>query len=263
MNENGIEDSPSIGDRDSRFALSVIKAALALPGARVDRARFLKKELSPHCDDSKVNVAIKLNPAHAGITVDRIDKIANSVIRFNIWRAAGGSLVAGIPGGLLGWLALPVDTYQFVLHAIVLAQKLAYLYGWPDLAQEDDPDEETEFRMLLFMASMLGMAEASTVLAAASKAFAHEVGIRLPKKALTKIAGFKLLRKILKWFGVSLTKQAFAKGASKIIPIVSGFVGAGVTYGALRPMANNLKTHLRVLEYAQSPIDLPSLDDNP
>ena len=122
---------------------------MALPGARVDRASFLRSQLRPHYTDEQVREAIEFNPAHAGMSIDKIDEIADSVIKSHVLRATGTSFAAGLPGGIAMVATIPGDTVQFAWHAIVVAQKLAYLYGWPDFLEESELDEETLLRMAL------------------------------------------------------------------------------------------------------------------
>ena len=240
-----------LDDRSSLF-LKILRATMALPGARVDRASFLRSQLRPHYTDEQVREAIEFNPAHAGMSIDKIDEIADSVIKSHVLRATGTSFAAGLPGGIAMVATIPGDTVQFAWHAIVVAQKLAYLYGWPDLLEESELDEETLLRMALLIGVMLEAAEANRLLAEIARRFAREVGRRLPRYALTRTAYYPLIKAILRWIGVSLTKQSFARGISKIIPIVSGLVSAGVTAYTLRPMARRLKNHLRTLEYARA-----------
>ena len=232
---------------------------MAIPGAKVDRQSFLRDQLRPQCDDEQVADAIESNPANAGISSDLIDKMADSVIKSHVMKAAAGAFVAGIPGGLALALTIPADTVQFVWHSIRLAQKLAYLYGWPDLMKEGDPDEETELRMVLLMASMLGIGEANQLLSKIAKQFAQEVGHRLPQYALTKTAYYPVIKEICKWLGIKLTKKIFAGGIAKVIPLVSGALSAGMTSVALRRMARKLKNHLRDLEYAKPSRDPQSV----
>ena len=239
-------------DSRSSLVLKILRAAMALPGARVDRASFLRSQLRPHYTDEQVREAIEFNPAHAGMSIHQIDEIADSVIKPHVIWAVGTSFAAGLPGGIAMAATIPADTVQFAWHAIVVAQKLAYLYGWPDLLEEGEPDEETQLRMVLLIGAMLGVAEANRLLAEIAKRFAREVGRRLPRYALTKTAYYPLIKAVLRWVGVGLTKQSFARGVSKLIPIVSGIISAGVTAYMLRPMARRLKNHLRILEYAGS-----------
>ena len=251
MSDQVLDIPQDNSDQESRFALSAIKAAMALPRARVDRASFLQKELRPHSSEEQAEDAIGSNPAQANIPINTIDAIADSIIKSHVAIAAGSSFVAGIPGGIAMAITIPADTAQFVWHAIVLAQKLAYLYGWPDLIQENDPDEETQYRMALLVGSMLGIGKANQVLTEISKEFAQQVAKRLPTYALTKTAYYPIIKTIAKWVGISLTKQSFAKAVAKVIPILSGVASAGLTASAFHPMARNLKNHLRELEYAK------------
>ena len=238
-------------DRSSGWILKILRAAMALPGARVDRASFMNSQLRAHYSDEEVTKAIEFSPAFAGMSLGQIDKIADSVIKSHVVKAAGLSFAAGVPGGLLMAVTIPADTIQFVWHAIVLAQKLAYLYGWPDLLEEGEPDEESLLRMVLLIGAMLGVAEASRLLTSIANRFAQQVGRRLPRYALTKTAYYPLIKQILKWVGIRLTKQSFARGISKVIPFVSGVISASVTVFTLRPMARRLKDHLRELEFAR------------
>lgn len=261
MNDVVLGDIEDRHDENGQFAFSVIKAAMALPGARVSRTSFLRDQLRPYCTEEQVTNAIHSRPAATGIPICKINKIADSVIKSHVMKAAGGSFATGIPGGLAMALTIPADTLQFVWHSIVIAQKLAYLYGWPDLMQDGEPDEETQFQMLIFMGSMIGVGEATAVLAEISKKFAHHVSHALPKQALTKGTFFPVIKKALRLIGIKLTKQSFARGVSKMIPIVSGVIGAGATTLALRPMAKNLKNHLCTLAYPKPPTDFPGVDD--
>lgn len=55
------------------------------------------------------------------------------------------------------------------------------------------------------------------------------------------------MKKVLHFLGVNLTKQTFAKGASKIVPVVGGFVSGGITYASFKPGAERLRRYLRAL----------------
>lgn len=148
-------------------------------------------------------------------------------------------------------ITIPTDLSQLMWHAIVVAQKLAYLYGWPDLQLEDGVDEETEMRILMLIGSMYGIEGSNRLLAEIASRFANEVARTLPKQALTKTAYYPIIKEALKWFGIKLTKKTFAEGISKVVPIVGGGVSASVTALTLRGMSYRLKNHLRTLEYAK------------
>lgn len=148
-------------------------------------------------------------------------------------------------------LAIPLDSAQFVWHAIILAQKLAYLYGWPDLLEDGTPDDETQLYVALLMGSMFGSGNANKVLTAVSKDFALRVVQHLPKQPLTKTIYYPVIKQVLKSVGIKITKKSFASGIAKLIPLISGAIGAAMTTFVLRRMARKLKRHLRKLEYAK------------
>ncbi len=54
-----------------------------------------------------------------------------------------------------------------------------------------------------------------------------------------------MIKKVLAVFGTKLTKATFAKGVSKVVPVVGGVVSGGLNYFSMKPMATKLKNELR------------------
>jgi hypothetical protein len=50
--------------------------------------------------------------------------------------------------------------------------------------------------------------------------------------------------KIAQWIGINMTKEGFAKGMGKVLPLVGAPISATITYYTFRPMARRLKAHL-------------------
>ena len=255
---------PDESDETSyNFVTSFITAVMSLPGGKVDRASFLRDQMRSHCSYRQVRHAIGASPANAGIPSDLIDRVADEVIQSHVVAAAAGSFAAGIPGGLAIALTIPVDMAQYAVNALVLAQKLAYLYGWPDLLSDGEMDEATEKRVLLLMGMMLAAGKAKFAIDHVATAFAEQVGKRLPQQALTKTLYYPVVKEIGKWLGISVTKKSFAESLAKVIPVLGGIVGATVTTVTFRPMAHNLKDHLKELRFANgSDRELPAIGDN-
>jgi len=198
-----------------------------------------------------VEKAVKERPAIAGIPRERIDELAGSCIRWHVLTVSSISFVAGLPGGW--WIAgtIPADLAQFYWHAVVLSQKLAYLYGWPDLLDEEvGVDDETILRITVFVGVMMGAQSANRVLAELAERFAMELARRLPREALTKYGLYNLAKQIGKWIGIQITKSSFSRAISRVIPVVGGVVSASVSAVMMIPMAKRLKNHLRTLRYA-------------
>ena len=51
--------------------------------------------------------------------------------------------------------------------------------------------------------------------------------------------------------GFRMTKQSFAKGAAKTIPVVSAVISGGLTFATFPPMAKRLQKHLADLALAK------------
>ena len=236
--------------RGEKIWRTVLRAAMALPGAKVDRSSFLASQIRNYCDERQVSKAIQGRPATAGIPYDLIDRLADSCIKSHVLKTSAISFAAGLPGGLAMAGSIPADLAQFYWHAIVLAQKLAYLYGWPDLLEGGEVDDQTELQLTLLVGTMMGAHAANRALTEIAKRFADQVTRRLPRQALTKYAIYNVTKQVGKWIGIQVTKGTFARGISKVIPVIGGAMSAGVTAAIMLPMAKRLKNHLRELRYA-------------
>ena len=151
-----------------------------------------------------------------------IDRLADSCIRSHVLKASGTSFAVGLPGGLAMGVTIPADLVFLHWHALVLSQKLAYLYGWRDLLEEGEVDEQTELELTLLVGVMMGAAAAERGLADLAKRFSEQAIRRLPQQALTKTAYYPFAKQVGRWIGVSVTKRGFAGGLAKVVPVIGG-----------------------------------------
>ena len=230
----------------------VLNAALELPGAKVDRERFLKVQLRSHCSAAEVSRAIEERPANAGISTEIIDSLANGCINAHAAKATAISFAAGLPGGWAMLATVPTDLSQFFWHVIVLSQKLAYLYGWSDFLDDDGAvDDQTLQKLTFFTGAMMGCHLAVDAIGEVAKRAAMQAAKRIPRVALTKHAFYNVAKQVAKWLGVSLTKQSFAKSVAKVVPIIGGLLSGGITLVTMKTMAGRLRSHLETLYFAR------------
>ncbi len=226
----------------------VMSSALAIPGVKVDRESFLMSELRPYCTKDELPKAIN-NPVDV-LSKERIDNLANSCINNHLIKVSSISFVAGIPGGPTMAATIPGDMANYFWHALVLAQKLAYLYGIQNLCDENGILTETTQDMLtLLLGVMMGVSTANEVITNASRAMAIQTLKRLPQKALTKTFWYPFIKSIAKALGIKLTKESFAKAVGKTIPVVGGVFSMGLTAATFRPAAKRLQKKLREQMY--------------
>ncbi|MDR2485485.1 MAG: hypothetical protein LBD55_08825 [Treponema sp.] len=222
----------------------ILDAALKLPGAKVDRNEFLTKGLSGSNQDELARI-LDAGPGKAGIPVDVLDKAADKEIRDHTAIVTGTSFLAGLPGGLAMVGTIPADLAQYYWHVIVIAQKLAYIYGWPDLQGEDNEDFLSMLTILIGI--MSGAKEASEVFKPLSETLSKDAAVKkLPKVMLVKAGVPQIVKQVAIRLGANLAKQGISKGISKIIPILGGAISGLVSFATFAPMANTLKDALRV-----------------
>ena len=97
---------------------------------------------------------------------------------------------------------------------------------------------------------MFGANGATDAVTKISSQVAAAVAKKLPQKALTKGAVYPIVKKVAGYIGVKMTKDVFAKGVSKVIPIIGGVISGGVTLATYAPMCLKLKDYLAGLEVA-------------
>lgn len=230
----------------------VLNSAAQLPGVKIDREKYLSGALKGHFSPEVIAAALDSSPAAAGIGPDQLGVIADASIRYETTKVTAISAAAGIPGGFAMAGTVPADLAQYFAHIIRITQKLAYLYGWENLFQgtEEEVSDETRNLLILFIGVMFGAQGAVDAVGTISAKVAQTVAKRLPQKALTQGFVYPIVKKVAGYVGVKMTKDIFAKGVSKVIPIIGGLVSGGITFATYTPMCLKLKDYLASLEVA-------------
>ena len=229
-------------------ALEFLAKVVRVPGVRVNREEFLRQELRKlHMSDDAIQRAIDSNPLLAGVSLTEIDKLAEEAISYETNKSAAISFVAGIPGGFAMLGTIPADLMQYYAHALRIMQKLAYLYGWGDLLPDGrDADDDTLGVLAVFFGVMLGVGGAAQSLTAFARVAAKTAyQNHATKRALMSITWYPVVKHSLRLIGINITKSTAAKGFSKLVPIIGGFVSSGLTFMALQSQSTLLKEHLR------------------
>ena len=217
----------------------VLETSLRLPYVKVNRDEFLTKELSKFCTPMELMVALDETPLKV-LNKKEIDKLANQCISYHLTMVCGTSALMGLPGGW--WMAgsIPADITQFYGHILCLMQKLIYLYGWPALTNVNKQlDDESLNIMTLFVGAMMGNKLAIEALTKLVGQVSRNAGIKISEGVMAHY-----VIKIAQWIGINMTKEGFAKGVGKVLPLVGAPISATITYYTFRPMARRLKKHL-------------------
>ncbi|MBQ7485219.1 MAG: hypothetical protein IJT78_01180 [Oscillospiraceae bacterium] len=226
----------------------VIILGLRVPGVCIDREKFLRKELFKLYPEDIVDRAVATTPAQAGITKESIDHISNEIIKFERNCVSGISTALGMPGGWAMVATIPADIAQYYGYMLRAAQKLMYLYGFPQIELQENSsvfDTETINVLTICLGVMYGVAGANNAIKAMAKALASGVEKKLLRAALTKGTIYPIVKKVANWFTIHMTKEVFAGFFKKAIPVVGGVLGGGITFISFKPCCDKLKASLQ------------------
>lgn len=225
----------------------VIALAVKMPGVRVSRSAFLRRELFKYYSEDIIDCAIATTPSSAGVDSKIIDEIADEVIKFERNCVSGISAALGAPGGFAMIATIPADIIQYYGYTLRATQKLLYLYGFPEIESDEEGlklDSATVNEIILCLGVMNGVAGANNAVKAMAHALANGVQKQLMNRALTKGTIFPIVKTISKWFGITLTKSIYTGAIKKAIPYIGGIVGGSITFLSFKPCCERLKTVL-------------------
>ena len=238
----------------------ILAAVLKMPGVKVNREAFLRKALKNYCNEQRLDMLANVRP-YTITTDDVIDQVATQCINYHTALATTGSAIAGLPGGLAMAATLPGDLTQYYYHVVVLSQKLAYLYGFPDFCDENGELGETASELLtIFMGSMMGVKVADQGINELAKGLATSAVGRLPRLMLTKTAIYPVVMQVAKLVGAKLTKAGLAKTVGRFIPIAGGLFSGTVTLFTFKPGARRLQKRLRAQKIHFNDGDIDALE---
>ncbi len=228
---------------------AVIIKCMKIPGIKINREEFLRKEFNTKLSQEVIEKAITQNPMKANINPELIDKIADNVIKFEQIQVSGISAALSAPGGWAILATIPTDIAQYYGYLLRTMQKLLYLYGYPQLDFEyegDLLDSESMRIVITCLGIMFGVGTANKLIHKLSPALAEGLGKKFMKASVTKTTiWYPALQGICKVFNYTLTKEAFQAVIKKAIPIAGLVIGGTITYFSFGPCCNKLKKQLK------------------
>lgn len=243
----------------SEIIEKIISAALKVPGVKVDREHFLRKNLKQVISEFQFKKAIEYGTREAEIPINVVDKIAKECINSRSRIAVSASFVSGLPGGIAGLLGgAAADIIQFYANFFNIAQKLMYLYGFNDIDELDSSQEETLLIMLGAAYGISGVEEAIKILfeevaKEAAEKTAERAAVKMAAMATEKIAVEQVNKAAVKNMAKRVTtevgEKVVANNSGKIfikgIPIFGGIICGGITFFTFKPLAKRLQKKLR------------------
>lgn len=234
-------------DKDGEISITdIIHKSLRVPGVAINRNKFLKNQFSTYCTPEIVDEVVKTSPQKAGVDSKIIEKVVKNAVAFERNMCAAASVGLGyVPGGLaIDAATTAADLTQYYAAIIRVAQKILYLYGFPeiDLNNTDgiDVDDGTINILILCLGTMAGVGEANQAIKKVAELLAKGVQKELMKVALTKKLIYKVVKKICNYLTISLTKDLFTKGVANAIKFLGGAIMGGLTFFSFQKCCDNL-----------------------
>lgn len=223
-----------------------LDVAMKLPLVSVDRDSFLRKELGYLCTNQELaDVLDGTRKTFEVVSKEKLKEKAASVISYHRNAATRVSALAGIPGGLAMLGTVPLDAVQYFGSLLALSQKLLYLYGAPQITDSNSQLTDSAKDVLtLCIGAAMGEEAARNGLRFAARGLAEQMVKRLPRMALTKYGFYNLVKQVGEWIGVRITKDTFAKGLSKAVPVLGAVTSGGLTYYSYGKMSKRLNQDL-------------------
>lgn len=241
----------------------VIIKGLKTPGIKINRAEFLAKTLKKRFPQETIDAAIAESPMRANIAQAEIDKMANEAINFERTCVSGISAALSAPGGVAMVATVPADLMQYYAYLLRMAQKLLYLYGFPQIVTEETGekfDDGTMNTLILCFGVMYGVAGANKALLTVARALGAGLSKKFMQTAVTKGTIYPVLKAILKCFNVKLTKQLASKAINHSLPVIGGVIGGGITFFSFKSCGEKLKKTL-CDTYLSNPNYQPPFED--
>ncbi len=228
--------------------ISFLNGILKMPGAKIDRKAFLSKTFRG-LSAEQLQRCVELAPVDV-IPEFEIEKAAKSLINSHAVKVTALSAVTGIPGGFAMLATIPADVANYYYHVVVVGQKLGYLYGFPDMIDDDgNLTQEGEIMLTAFIGVMNKVKMANELI----KNIAIEMAKRLSEETAVRIAGNIMSKQIVsqaveviaRKLGTQIAAKNVGRGFAKAIPVISGLICGGITYSTFKPQAKRLHEALK------------------
>jgi len=218
----------------------LLEKAISLPGVKIKRTTFLMETYQLSA------IAVESEDIFSQISLEQMDKEANTIIAQNVTASSATAFVLGLPGGIVMAASVPADVMQNFAFSLRLAQQLAYTYGFDELFENGEMSEKTRNTLIAFLGIMFVATGSGTVLRAVAPNVGKYAAKQALKRPLTRTVWYPMLKKISNIVASkTMTKTSVAGFASKAIPVVGGVASAGINVATMLPMANRLKNELR------------------
>ncbi len=214
----------------------IITLSLRINGVLVDRAEFLRETLTEIYPDDVVNSAISNTPQIAEIPLKKLNKIANKISKQKNKFLTGVVTRFVMPKKVSAIASIPTEITMYYAHVLYTIQKLMYLYGFPQIKNENESNELPSETITIFsicIGTMYEVDGASEALKTITSGISSGVDSENMKEILQSDECTKAMKNTNRWFAISIARGVLGSVAKKTVPVVGEIVGGVIASDVL------------------------------
>ncbi len=213
----------------------IITLSLKIKGVLVDRAEFLRETFSNYSADI-VETAVSKSPQIADIPPKKLNKIAHKVSKQKNKFLSSVATKHLMPKKISRFASIPTEITLYYAHVLYTIQKLMYLYGFPQIKNEENEKElplETITIFSICLGTMYEAEGANTALKTVAKGIADGAEGEELREILNGEECSLAMANTNKWFAVNIVRGILGKVARSAVPVVGGIVGGVIASDSL------------------------------
>lgn len=195
-----------------------------------------------HRSDDILADMLQTSPLNV-IGPDEVDAVARRRIRYRGLLAASCTMLTMIPLSWITWPLMIVDIVFFQYQVFLLSIELHILYR----PRDEYAGHKFDYSLLANVAVRMEGTHVKHKIIRNAKRGVGWTGRWLASKSIKAFRLYiqTLIRQILKWMGVTVTKETVAVSMAYLLSFVCAFIGGLITFWMFLPMGKRLRLELR------------------
>lgn len=196
-----------------------------------------------HLTDEQLTEACATSPVEV-VGKDKIAKVATLRIRKHGRHVLAVTAACAWPQSWIMWPIMIVDIVYFQMQVFAITQELYILYKRKD---EYSGDNQLNYASLANMAVKMAGTQIKHKVAKQAKKVVGQIGKGIVKRGFTIFRATlqASFRQILKWLGITVTKDMIETTLTIILSGLCALVGGLISYWLFVPMARRLEKELK------------------
>lgn len=209
-----------------------------------DPATFLRliSDKHLHLSNEQFDQALATSPVEV-VGSERIAKVVTKRIRLHGLRVLAVTALCAWPQSWIMWPLMVVDIIFFQIQVFAISQELYILYK----RKEDySGDNQLNYTSLANMAVQMAGTQIKHKIIKQAKKVVGQIGKNVVKRGFTVFRATlqATFRQILKWFGITVTKDMVETTLTILLSGICALVGGLISYWLFVPMARRLQKEL-------------------